>query len=204
MANRVRKYKKNITLEPMNPYERRIIHSEVQNITNVSTVSIGQDSSRRVVIFYTENGQPTASQVAQATSEQAEKDRAAREAALKQNHVVEKNAVIRRNLIRLNLIAPANNRAMIRFLKVKAYRMMQAEQRLLLFLMPRKIAAATDARRLQMLKKRKFPAIQAEENVVNAEKEEMEAEGKIVGDLTDATVQPAAVLVLREKIRQKI
>lgn len=78
MANRVRKYKKNITLEPMNPYERRIIHSEVQNITNVSTVSIGQDSSRRVVIFYTENGQPTASQVAQAASEQAEKDRAAR------------------------------------------------------------------------------------------------------------------------------
>ena len=78
MANRVKKYKKNITLEPMNPYERRIIHSEVQNITNVSTVSIGQDSSRRVVIFYTENGQPTASQVAQAASAQADKDKTAR------------------------------------------------------------------------------------------------------------------------------
>lgn len=78
MANRVKKYKKNITLEPMNPYERRIIHSEVQNIPNVSTVSIGQDSSRRVVIFYTENGQPTASQVAQAASAQADKDKSVR------------------------------------------------------------------------------------------------------------------------------
>ncbi len=51
MANRVIKYGRNVTLEPMSAYERRIIHSEVQNIEGVSTNSIGSDSNRRVVIF---------------------------------------------------------------------------------------------------------------------------------------------------------
>lgn len=40
-----------VTLEPMTPYERRIIHSEVQSIEGVTTQSIGSDSSRRVVIY---------------------------------------------------------------------------------------------------------------------------------------------------------
>lgn len=51
MANRVLKYKRSVTLEPMSAYERRIIHSEVQKIEGVETNSIGTDSSRRVVIF---------------------------------------------------------------------------------------------------------------------------------------------------------
>ena len=51
MANRVLKYKRSVTLEPMSAYERRIIHSEVQKIEGVGTNSIGTDSSRRVVIF---------------------------------------------------------------------------------------------------------------------------------------------------------
>jgi len=38
-------------LEPMNPYERRIIHSEVQGIEGVSTNSIGSENNRRVVMF---------------------------------------------------------------------------------------------------------------------------------------------------------
>ena len=38
-------------LEPMNPYERRIIHAEIQNIPGVSTNSIGADDNRRVVIY---------------------------------------------------------------------------------------------------------------------------------------------------------
>ena len=38
-------------LEPMNPYERRIIHSEVQNIKGVSTNSIGSENNRKVVIY---------------------------------------------------------------------------------------------------------------------------------------------------------
>ena len=50
MANRVLKYKRNVTLEPMNPYERRIIHSEIQNIEGVTTHSVGVDSERRIVI----------------------------------------------------------------------------------------------------------------------------------------------------------
>lgn len=51
MAEKVVKYKKSVMLEPMNPYERRIIHSEVQGIGGVSTSSIGADKNRRVVIF---------------------------------------------------------------------------------------------------------------------------------------------------------
>ena len=51
MANRVLKYKRSVTLEPMSPYERRIIHSEIQKIEGVDTNSIGTDSNRRVVIF---------------------------------------------------------------------------------------------------------------------------------------------------------
>ena len=51
MADRVIKYKKSVMLEPMNPYERRIIHSEVQNIKGVSTNSIGSENNRKVVIF---------------------------------------------------------------------------------------------------------------------------------------------------------
>ncbi len=51
MADRVVKYKKSVMLEPMNPYERRIIHSEVQNIQGVSTNSIGSENNRKVVIY---------------------------------------------------------------------------------------------------------------------------------------------------------
>lgn len=50
MADKALKYHKNVTLEPMNSYERRIIHSEVQGINGVSTNSIGADNNRRVVI----------------------------------------------------------------------------------------------------------------------------------------------------------
>ena len=38
-------------LEPMNPYERRIIHSEVQQIEGVSTNSIGSENNRKVVLY---------------------------------------------------------------------------------------------------------------------------------------------------------
>ncbi len=50
-AERVLKYKRSVVLEPMNPYERRIIHSEIQGIEGVSTNSIGSENNRRVVIF---------------------------------------------------------------------------------------------------------------------------------------------------------
>ena len=51
MSAKVIKNKKSVMLEPMNPYERRIIHSEVQGIAGVSTNSIGAENNRRVVIF---------------------------------------------------------------------------------------------------------------------------------------------------------
>lgn len=51
MAAKVQKYKKSVMLEPMNPYERRIIHSEIQGIEGVSTNSIGSENNRKIVIF---------------------------------------------------------------------------------------------------------------------------------------------------------
>ncbi len=51
MADKVLKNKKSVMLEPMNPYERRIIHSEVQNIEGVSTNSIGSENNRKIVIY---------------------------------------------------------------------------------------------------------------------------------------------------------
>lgn len=51
LAERVVKYKKNIVLEPMNPYERRIIHSSLQNNKYVETYSIGSEPNRKVVII---------------------------------------------------------------------------------------------------------------------------------------------------------
>ena len=50
-AAKVLKYKKSVMLEPMNPYERRIIHSEIQTIQGVSTNSIGSENNRKIVIF---------------------------------------------------------------------------------------------------------------------------------------------------------
>ena len=57
MAGRVLKYKKSVMLEPMNPYERRIIHSEIQNMEGVSTNSIGSENNRKVIIFLTTEGE---------------------------------------------------------------------------------------------------------------------------------------------------
>ncbi|RKD22246.1 spoIIIJ-associated protein [Caminicella sporogenes DSM 14501] len=51
LANKVKNLKKDIKLEPMNPYERRIIHSALQNNPYVGTKSEGEEPYRRVVIF---------------------------------------------------------------------------------------------------------------------------------------------------------
>ena len=52
MAYKARRSNKAIKLEPMNPYERRIIHSALQNDTNISTYSEGEEPYRRVVIDF--------------------------------------------------------------------------------------------------------------------------------------------------------
>lgn len=56
-ADRVLRNKRNVTLEPMNAYERRIIHSEIQGIAGVSTNSIGTDNNRRVVVYLADKPQ---------------------------------------------------------------------------------------------------------------------------------------------------
>ena len=53
MAAKALRNKRSIMLEPMSAYERRIIHSEIQNIDGVSTNSIGSDNNRKIVIFLT-------------------------------------------------------------------------------------------------------------------------------------------------------
>ena len=50
VASRVLKYKKNVTLEPMSSYERRVIHATLQNVRGITTYSTGSDPNRRVVV----------------------------------------------------------------------------------------------------------------------------------------------------------
>lgn len=59
MAAKVKKSGKNIALEPMNAYERRIIHAEIQKIEGVSTNSVGAEGNRRVIIFPEGAAKPT-------------------------------------------------------------------------------------------------------------------------------------------------
>ena len=54
MAAKALRNKRSVMLEPMSAYERRIIHSEVQNIEGVSTNSIGSDNNRKIVIYLTD------------------------------------------------------------------------------------------------------------------------------------------------------
>ncbi len=59
MAAKVKKTGRNIALEPMNAYERRIIHAEIQTIEGVSTNSVGSEGNRRVIIFPEGAAKPT-------------------------------------------------------------------------------------------------------------------------------------------------
>ena len=54
MAAKALRNRRSVMLEPMTPYERRIIHSEIQGIEGVSTNSVGSDSNRKIVIFLTD------------------------------------------------------------------------------------------------------------------------------------------------------
>lgn len=57
-ASKVRKYGRNVVLEPMNPYERRIIHTTIQEIEGVTSHSVGSDGNRKVVITLEEGIKP--------------------------------------------------------------------------------------------------------------------------------------------------
>lgn len=52
VAGKVVKYRRNITLEPMNAYERHVIHAALQDNPNVTTFSTGTEPNRRIVVSY--------------------------------------------------------------------------------------------------------------------------------------------------------
>ena len=51
IAYKVKRTKRAVSLEPMNPYERRIIHSALQNNKFVKTTSEGEEPYRHVVVM---------------------------------------------------------------------------------------------------------------------------------------------------------
>ena len=55
IAFKVKRTRRSFTLEPMNPYERRIIHSTLQNDKYVSTRSEGEEPYRKVVVYLKKN-----------------------------------------------------------------------------------------------------------------------------------------------------
>jgi len=57
LASKAKRLRKDIVLEPMNPYERRIIHSTLQGHPFVSTRSEGDEPYRKVIIFRKEKTQ---------------------------------------------------------------------------------------------------------------------------------------------------
>ena len=52
VAAKVTKYRRNFTLEPMNAYERHVIHTALQDVPGVTTYSTGTEPGRRVVVAY--------------------------------------------------------------------------------------------------------------------------------------------------------
>ena len=52
VAGKVVKYRRNVTLEPMNAYERPVIHTALQDTQYITTFSIGTEPNRRVVVSY--------------------------------------------------------------------------------------------------------------------------------------------------------
>ena len=52
VAGKVGKYRRNVTLEPMNAYERHVIHTALQDYPDVTTYSVGTEPNRRTVVAY--------------------------------------------------------------------------------------------------------------------------------------------------------
>jgi len=56
-AEKVLKYRRSFTLEPMNPYERKVIHSALQENDKVTTYSTGSEPMRKVVVALNKNNE---------------------------------------------------------------------------------------------------------------------------------------------------
>lgn len=52
VAGKVVKYRRSVTLEPMNAYERHVIHTALQEVPGVTTYSTGNEPNRRVIVAY--------------------------------------------------------------------------------------------------------------------------------------------------------
>ena len=52
VAGKVVKYRRSVTLEPMNAYERHVIHTALQDYPDVTTYSTGTEPNRRTVVAY--------------------------------------------------------------------------------------------------------------------------------------------------------
>ena len=52
VAEKVVKYRRNVTLEPMNAYERHVIHTALQDYPGVTTYSTGTEPNRRTIVAY--------------------------------------------------------------------------------------------------------------------------------------------------------
>jgi len=57
VAGKVIKYRRNVTMEPMNAYERHVIHSTLQDYEGISTYSVGSEPNRRIVVAYSRNAE---------------------------------------------------------------------------------------------------------------------------------------------------
>ena len=52
VAGKVVRFRRSVTLEPMNAYERHVIHTALQDFEGVTTYSTGMDPNRRVVVAF--------------------------------------------------------------------------------------------------------------------------------------------------------
>ena len=52
VATKVIKYRRNVTLEPMNAYERHVIHTALPEVPGVTTYSTGTEPNRRIIVAY--------------------------------------------------------------------------------------------------------------------------------------------------------
>ena len=59
VAAKVVRYRRSVTLEPMNAYERHVIHMALQDVPGVTTYSTGVDPNRRVIVAYDRDKQGT-------------------------------------------------------------------------------------------------------------------------------------------------
>ena len=79
MAAKAIKYKRSMALEPMNSYERHVIHAALQDYEGVTTSSIGTEPNRRVVVSYEkpqqESSKPTSREWVYSAHDETEKKR---------------------------------------------------------------------------------------------------------------------------------